>query len=212
MEIKRKIKVIEYIEYDGIRFYKDKKGYWLSSRIKSRKPKRLHIYVWEKFNGEVPHGYHIHHKDHNTNNNNIENLALMTEEKHLSYHANLQNKEETKKLLLRYAQPKAIEWHKSKEGRQWHKEQYNNTKDKLHQRLIIKCLTCGKVIEVGKGGAGNKFCSNKCRSQYRRNIGIDNKEFICRYCGNSFVTNKYSPAKYCSKECRVIGKRENSKN
>lgn len=212
MEIKRETKVVEYIEFEGVRFYRDKRGYWLSSRMTNGKPKRLHIYVWEKHNGPVPYGYHVHHIDHNQDNNDIENLELVVATEHLKHHAKYQNKEWARKNLEEYARPKAIEWHKSEEGREWHKRQYERTKDSFHQRITITCLTCGVEVDVGKGGAGNKFCSNNCKSKHRRDIGIDNTLVNCQYCGKEFYTNKYAASKYCSKECRVMKRRENIKN
>lgn len=213
MEIKTETKVIEYIEYDGIRFYRDKRGYWISKKAsRTDIPKRLHVYVWEKYNGSVPKGYHVHHIDHNTDNNEIENLVLMGKYQHLQYHAQLQDKERVRNNLNEYARPKAIEWHKSEEGRKWHKEHYESVKDKFHATVHIRCVVCGKNTEVGKGGQGNKFCSNKCKSQYRRNLKKDNITLKCNICGKEYSTNKYSPAKYCSVECRRIGSRENRKN
>ena len=49
--------MIEYhddiAEIDGISFRKDKKsGYYLSSKAIQGKRKRLHIYIWEKYNEE----------------------------------------------------------------------------------------------------------------------------------------------------------------
>jgi hypothetical protein len=36
MEIKTETKVVTYIEYDGIKFYRDGKGYWLSSHVSGK--------------------------------------------------------------------------------------------------------------------------------------------------------------------------------
>lgn len=213
MEVKREVKVVEYIEYDGIRFYRDKRGYWLSSRIKGiDRPKRLHHYVWEKFNGPIPERHHVHHIDHDTDNNEIENLELVEQSEHLKHHAKFQDKEWCRNNLNEVARPKAIEWHKSEQGREWHRKHYENTREKLHKRVTITCKMCGKEVDVGLGGMGNKFCSNACKSQYRRKIGIDNVEVSCEWCGGKFYTNKYTPAKYCSKECRLKGRHENKKN
>lgn len=45
--------------------------------------------VWEKcWRRKIPKGYHIHHVDKNYKNNNITNLALVTD----NYHAILHNK------------------------------------------------------------------------------------------------------------------------
>ena len=45
--------------------------------------------VWREHYGEdVPDGCEIHHKDHNHDNNAIDNLACMTYEDHRAYHRN----------------------------------------------------------------------------------------------------------------------------
>lgn len=213
MEIKTEIKTIEYIEYDGIKFYRDNKGYWLSSKCHGiSKSKRLHVYVWEKYNGAVPKGYHVHHIDHDTDNNDIENLQLIEKFKHLQYHARLQDKKWLKQNLDENARPKAVEWHKSEEGREWHRKHYEEMKDKLYTTVHIKCAECGKETEAGISGAGNKFCSNKCKTMHRRKSGIDNILQKCEICGKEYNTNKYNPARYCSKECRVRGRYESKKD
>ena len=45
-----------------------------------------HILVWEKYFGKVPEGYQIHHIDGNKENNNIENLQLVTPMEHKRIH------------------------------------------------------------------------------------------------------------------------------
>lgn len=45
-----------------------------------------HVLVyWQNF-GEIPNGYHIHHKDENKHNNNIENLELISMSEHTKKH------------------------------------------------------------------------------------------------------------------------------
>ena len=123
MKIQEKQVTVRWIEFDGVKYYPDRRGYWLGHVDGS--PKRLHISVWEKHNGSVPIGYHVHHIDHDTNNNAISNLVLMPKGEHLSYHGNLQNIEKLRKNMEENARPAASEWHKSEEGRAWHK---SNTK------------------------------------------------------------------------------------
>jgi hypothetical protein len=43
-------------EFDGVRYYRDQQG-WRSSRYRGHK--RLHVAVWEKFNGALPEGHGI---------------------------------------------------------------------------------------------------------------------------------------------------------
>ena len=45
-----------------------------------------HRGVYEYYNGKIPDGYVIHHKDGDKFNNNIDNLMLMTEKEHKSHH------------------------------------------------------------------------------------------------------------------------------
>lgn len=71
--------------YEGFGIWYDKKGYptiWLNN-----KSIKLHVYVWEKENGEKPKGHDIHHKDFNKGNYEIENLELLSYSDHKKIHA-----------------------------------------------------------------------------------------------------------------------------
>ena len=63
------------------------KGYY---QIKSRKEgnhnKYLHRLIFEEFYGEIPNGYHVHHKDENPSNNCILNLQLVKADNHRTIH------------------------------------------------------------------------------------------------------------------------------
>lgn len=202
MVITRITKIVDFIEYDGIRFYRDKKGYWLSEKVGSKNhPKRLHVYVWEKYNGPVLKDHHIHHIDHNTDNNEIENLVMLSQFDHLSLHGQIESNKAISRKNIAKAQQKSVEWHKSAKGKEWHAEHYEEMKDKLHTKINLKCLVCGKEVTVNRGGTVNKFCSNNCKSKYRRDLGLDNITSICVLCGKEFTKNKYSKAAHCSKSC-----------
>lgn len=196
----------KYAYVDNYKFTKDEKtGYFLSSKKIGTSRKRLHVYMWEKFNGEIPKGNHVHHKDENKNNNEIDNLELLDKCLHSKLHgkdirSDKERMAKTTKALLEFAIPKASEWHKSEEGREWHKKHYLDTKDKLHKEKIFKCKMCGIEYKSIRSG----FCSNKCKSAYRRKIGIDNKTRICSVCGKEFICNKYSKVKTCSNKCRGV--------
>lgn len=212
MQIKTETIKEKYIMYDNLKFYSDKKGYWITSGTSKTPPKRLHIYVWEKHNGKIPEGYHVHHIDHNTDNNEIDNLIALPSHEHLAYHSKLQNKEKARLNFEINARPKAIEWHKSKEGSEWHKKHYEKTKHLLHKKIEIICINCGKKAIVSKVGNTNKYCSAKCKDAYRAKSGKDNVEKICLICGNAFIASKKNGKKYCSSECRGIARNENKKN
>lgn len=63
----------------------DDKGY-LSITDKCNKHLRVHRVIWMCVNGDVPDGYQIHHIDHNTSNNSINNLELVEEHEHKREH------------------------------------------------------------------------------------------------------------------------------
>lgn len=201
--------MIEYFDngnlaiVDGYKFKRDKKtGYFLSSSRIGEKRKRLHIYVWEKENGIIPIGYEIHHKDHDKSNNEISNLELLTKAEHKQRHKD-EITDEQKRIwtenLEKHARPQAIIWHGSENGRKWHKQHYEQMKNKLHSPTEYICTECGTkfISEKLYGIKENRFCSSNCKSAFRRKSGIDNVERECECCGEKFVTNKYSKAKYC---------------
>ena len=162
----------------------------------------MHRYVWEFYNCKIPKGYEVHHIDGNKANNDISNLKLVESHEHRMLHSKLLTDDERewrRNNLAINARPKASEWHKSDEGRAWHKEQYERTKDALHQQIEHECLNCGKVFV---GEIKDKYCSNACKSAYRRKNNIDKIESSCVICGKTFMTNKYRKSNTCSRECR----------
>src|SRR3990167_8427221 len=69
----------------------------------------LHVDIWEFAYGKRPEGCHIHHKDGNRWNNAPENLQCLSSQDH-------------KRLHMEGWQSKAMAWHASNEGLEWHKE------------------------------------------------------------------------------------------
>jgi len=51
------------------------------------KKQAVHRIVWEKHNGPIPHGMHIHHVNGIHDDNRIENLAMLTPSEHHKLHA-----------------------------------------------------------------------------------------------------------------------------
>lgn len=207
--------MIEYVDggdlaiFNGYSFRRDKKtGYFLSAKLISGKRKRLHVYVWEFHNGEIPNGYHVHHIDGNKNNNEIENLQLLTATEHCKEHWKDCSEEKLEKLrknLIENAIPKAKEWHKSEEGREWHSE-HGKLAYANRQPTKYNCTFCGKEFETTRRFSEGKthFCSNNCKSAYRRKMGYDDIKRSCAKCGGTFIVNKYSKRKYC--DCCLRGK------
>lgn len=187
-----------YLTVDGIKFYKCASGYYSDS-----KSRRLHVYVWEKHNGKVPEGYDIHHKDHDKSNNDISNLECVLRKSHHSAHMKERDPLQIYYHLYVDVHPAAERWHKSAEGREWHKQHYQEVTAPLRENKVsLVCQVCGKEYLVDPLCAHkSKFCSNNCKSKARRMSGVDNETRTCVICGKEFVTNKYSRGKTCSKEC-----------
>jgi len=75
------------IIYDGIKWYQKKNKYYETNGSKKDGYKHLHRYIWEKYNGKIPDGYYIHHKDLNRENNDISNLQMVTLAEHNTIHS-----------------------------------------------------------------------------------------------------------------------------
>ena len=184
-------------EHFGLKFYKDHStGYWISCKC----PKvRAHRWVWESINGKIPDGCHIHHKDENKSNNNIDNLVLMSRHAHLSLHMTEEKREWASKRMDEI-RPLTKEWHASDEGKAWHK--YHALKNKFGkwEPKKYKCQVCSKEYETSKRSR-TKFCSNPCKSKFRRDSGLDDEVRDCPSCKQEFTCNKYAKTTYCSRPC-----------
>lgn len=200
------------IVYDGHRFTKPNgRKYYRNTELGD-----LHRYVWKKYHGDIPKGYDIHHKDRNTDNNDISNLMMLSVHDHHKLHSELLTKDERLARAInvqKNAEPEAIKWHKSKKGREWHKKHYELTRNAMHMKKEFVCVECGKRF-IAEDTGQNKFCSNKCKSRWRRDNHLDDVIRTCVVCGKKFKTNKYKHTECCSKSCaaklRWIKRRMNS--
>ena len=191
----------KYKYYHNIKFTLDEKsGYYQNSTIH----KSLHRFVWEENNGVIPNGYEIHHIDFDKSNNHISNLMLVDKKTHLEIHSKSLTDEQRqfrRNNMNNVVRPKAIEWHKSKEGLEWHKKHYQECLKESKPKMKKICVFCGSEFI---GYSNSKYCSNKCKSAQRRKSEKDKITVKCIICGNYFITNKYRPAKTCSKSCANI--------
>ena len=194
-----------YLTFDGQYFSLDKRsGYWQHTTTRER----MHRYVWKHYCGEIPKGFHIHHIDGNKSNNDISNLMLLTSYAHHKLHQNKLTDEQRKKRADHCDNIRHLTkaWHGSEEGRSWHRKHYEQTKRLLHEVSEYECLQCGKLF---MGEKGSKFCSNACKSAYRRKTGVDNVERRCEICGKMFSVDKYSKTKTCSRKCATQLRKKN---
>lgn len=185
--------------FNGLKFTRDDKtGYYLNSTIRMR----MHRYVWEFYNGEIPAGYCVHHIDHDKSNNEINNLSLMKIGDHTSMHGYERAEssyDEMIRNLNENARPKASEWHASEDGKLWHSKHGKEVAKSLVPK-ICKCKNCGKEY-LNKRPWASKFCSNSCKSAFRRNSEVDNETRTCPVCGKTFSVNKYRKTVTCCRSC-----------
>lgn len=193
---------------DGILFRLDvKTGYYLASKPTFKgKRERLHRYVYRMYVGDIPSGYHVHHKDENKKNNEPNNLECLNQHIHESYHRTKyaqKHRAEVLNHLAMVAMPKSKKWHASPEGINWHRKQGKEIYRRTAQHIERKCDFCGKDYAVTMLSKNqSRFCSNKCKAAYRRKSGVDNEARYCRECGKLFIANKYSKVQYCSAVCK----------
>lgn len=189
---------------DGYKFRKDQKtGYFLSSKKTDvNKRERLHCYVWRTETGRaIPEGFAIHHVDGNKNNNDINNLTLMSRESHAKLHGTTWSEDRLAKqvkILKEKGIPASKAWHRSEEGHKWHVEHYKNSIGKI-EILEYQCSFCGVIFVTRHRYSKNQntFCSNNCKSAYRRKAGKDDITKICKICGKEYQSNKYTNSSRC---------------
>lgn len=186
---------------DGLRFILDERThYYLSNGPRHKRRIRLHRYLWEREHGKISKGYVIHHIDHNRLNNELSNLALLTVHEHRMIHSKeltADQRERLRKNMILKAMPAAIKWHKSAEGHQWHKR-HAACLEKTRERHIGKCENCGREFDKIRR---QRFCSNACKSAWRRKLGLDLIEKRCPVCGRGFKTSRFSPSGTCGRSC-----------
>jgi endogenous inhibitor of DNA gyrase (YacG/DUF329 family) len=102
------------------------------------------------------------------------------------------------KKLMDKIRPLTKKWHASDEGRAWHKA--HGILGWINRKPIeIICKQCGKTSQTKT--LHQEFCSNACKSKWRRVSGLDNIKINCKTCGIEFEKSKYSKQIYCSKTC-----------
>jgi hypothetical protein len=196
MEVIKTKKLVPIQIFNG-RIYYQYDGRYFTSHTR-----KMHRDVWSFYNGEIPKGHHIHHIDGDVTNNDISNLQLMEASAHLSMEAKKRHKEnpEWSKQFHAKGIEMAKEWHKSAEGREWHKQHGVDAFQK-RQPISMICQFCNKPYETKKY-ADSKFCSNNCKSANRKASGVDDIKRNCVVCNTEFTCNKYAPQSKCKRGCK----------
>ena len=196
---------VKFRRYPDSRNRADREYYRPSGRNIIKGVQHLHREIWKSVHGPIPGGYHVHHVDGNPLNNDIGNLDCKPGSEHLSEHvcsrlAGLSQQERNEHMAA--IRPLASLWHKSKVGREWHKEHAKQRFVKSARKLISKtCAQCGAIYETFDLRTGRTFCSANCRSAWRRRSGKDDVEKTCVVCGKTFKSNRYGKIRACSRLC-----------
>jgi len=143
----------KYKFFNGMRFTKQECGHY-----RGYHGKYLHRAIWEYYNGEIPNGYVVHHKDFNPANNDISNLELLS----MSEHQKLHNQNNSIEIFPCDYCGKRIEL-KRKGGRPHHfcSPKCQHRFDFENNREIRICAECGKEFSAYKKGK-TKYCSKEC--------------------------------------------------
>lgn len=163
---------------------------------------RLHQEIWKMANGDIPPGHHVHHSDGNPLNNDLSNLECLSGLDH--HHQHNPPGVTPPWVDMEAIRAKASEWHGSPEGRAWHSEHGKATwVDRQPDKR--QCEQCGADFEDISYHA--RFCSNKCKSAFRRASGVDEVERTCAKCGQPFRCDRYARTKCCSRSCGHVDRK-----
>lgn len=179
-----------------------------TTKNKDRKgAKQLHRAVWEFYNGEIPKGYQIHHKDKDIDNNDISNLECISTKEHLSKHSkeNLKN-DLVRQKFVKAGQEAAKLWHGSEEGKKWHTSHAKNSVLKTFEKKNKKiCEYCGNEYYGYTSLTKQKYCSNKCQSKawFIENKKLKLEVIKCDYCNKEFTPTK-TINRFCCGKCKSL--------
>ena len=172
-------------KFAGFKFYKNKGGNFCCTMS-------IHRFIWQYFNGEIPEGYDVHHRDLNHNNNSLSNLQLLTKDEHKKIHMAIK-KLPSKKMRATCANC----------GQKYEIVNAVNNKfcseecAKLFEPETRICVHCGK--EFIPSNKNNIYCSENCNKNASRERNL--VETTCLLCGKKFLAEKNRGTKFCSRIC-----------
>lgn len=149
--------------FNRLSYWKDKSsGYYRNAGVV---PHSLHRQVWIYHHGKIPKGLVIDHIDRDKDNNQINNLravSLSENNKNVSEKEKLRRAEWAAKI-----RPLTKEWHKSEEGRKWHRE---HGIEAYSKRAPIRkiCAHCGEEYYTTQYAKTARFCGQNCKMKARR--------------------------------------------
>lgn len=128
-----------------------------------RKGNRLHRVVYEKTQGVIPKGMHVHHIDGDRSNNSPDNLELLTVKEHVKEHI---ARGDIKPSFNSKARKAAAAWHKDPANREKRAAARRGVKNKRKPKT---CDGCGESFMAGTARA--RFCHLNCKMRHYRREG-----------------------------------------
>lgn len=203
-----KIEVVDetHVKCEGITYRRNKKTGHYDSYL------ALHRFIWIYFNGEIPSGFDIHHKNENPGDNEIHNLKMLTKSEHCKIHNDIAHNQ----ALNNYITRQCPVCGKSFTFPKYATRKYCSTacSDKAHtiNKLDIRiCPVCGKSFHVRKS-LKQIYCSRTCA--YKTKNKRKRLKYIvlkCPICGKEFESKMCSHQKYCSRKCFYEARKNHNK-
>lgn len=141
---------------------------WPGEKYLARGGKKLHRDVWAGAFGPVPRDCHIHHRDADPANNRLDNLECIPAREHMALtFENSRGRRSARGWFSDAARDAAADWHKSDEGRLWHKRHAERSKSWLKwKREERACPQCGKLFDalIRKSGHAQVYCHSNCKA------------------------------------------------
>lgn len=134
----------------------------------------LHRYVWEQDVGSIPPGMHVHHKNHDKQDNRPGNLVLLRPGQHWAEHD----------------QERGDDWHSKGGKAAW---------AKIKPRAFT-CARCGAQFESRSTAQRVRYCSAACRDYASR----ARERRLCSVCGDEFECFTRMPTRTCSRRCTSV--------
>lgn len=119
---------------------------------------------------------------------------------HGVFRADGQNNKEKLIDRMNHARIIASEWHKSDDGRAHHKKVGFVGWDKFVP-IEICCDQCSRTFMSRNMNKVERFCTNACKSAWRRDQKLDHIYKKCPVCNCEYFSSKYARAKTCSRAC-----------
>jgi endogenous inhibitor of DNA gyrase (YacG/DUF329 family) len=183
------------IDFNGTTFTLSKAGYFYS-------PKRqyLHRVIWESYNGPIPEGMEIHHRDGNKAHNEIGNYELKTASEHARHHWVVDRR------VKDFVCEQCGKSYQSSAA-QGHNRFCSNNCCGANRRasglddISRPCENCGQPFTVNRYVV-KPFCSQSCTAVSRQP-----KQCVCTHCGRSYQTSGLGKNCFCSSKCNSAHRR-----